>query len=161
MKRALSLKITILSISFLLMTRVTISPALAEIGKAFPSLSQETLMMMVVLPSLVGIFFGFLSSILSGFFKTKHILYTGLGTFVVGGIGPVFTDNFTMIMICRALLGAGTGLFLPFSAGLIASFFSGDERNKMIGLQSSAVGVGNIVTSLLAGILASLFYAPF
>ncbi|MFV0439543.1 MAG: MFS transporter [Desulfopila sp.] len=60
--------------------------------------------------------------------------------------------------MCRVLLGAGTGLFLPFTAGLIASFFQGDERAQMIGLQSTSVGVGNIVTSILAGVLATVFW---
>lgn len=158
MKSALSLKISILSISFLLMTRITISPALAEIGKAFPSVSQESLMMMVVLPSLVGIIFGLIGGILAGFMKTKTLLYLGLAGYLAGGLGPVFVDDYKTIMLFRVLLGAGTGLFLPFAAGLIASFFKGDARDQMFGLQSTAVGVGNIVTSILAGVLAAVLW---
>jgi predicted MFS family arabinose efflux permease len=138
------------------MLRMTISPALAEIGKAFPAVSQESLMMMVVLPSLVAIIFGLLSGILSGFFKVKHILYAGLTIFLIGGVGPAFTNNYTIVLVCRVLLGVGTGLFLPFTGGLIASFFTGDERNQMIGFQSTSVGIGNIITSLLAGLLAAI-----
>ncbi len=150
------LKVAILSISFLLMMRVTISPALAEIGKAFPSISQETLMMMVVLPSLVAIVFGFLSGAMSGIFKVKQIIYAGLVLFVIGGVGPMFVTDFKVIMVLRALLGAGTGLFIPFAAGLIAYNFQGQERNQMIGFQSASVGVGNIITSLMAGLLAAI-----
>lgn len=156
LEKQFGLKIAILSLSFLLMLRMTISPALAEIGKAFPAVSQEMLMMMVVLPSLVAILFGFLSGVLAGFFKVKNILYVALVLFLIGGVGPVFTKNFTMIIWFRGLLGVGTGLFLPFTAGLIAAFFRGNERNQMIGFQSSAVGVGNIITSLLAGLLAAI-----
>ncbi len=155
-KSTFGLKVAILSISFLLMLRMTISPALAEIGKAFPALSQETLMFMVVMPSLVAIIVGFLAGIIAHKFKTKSILYTALVLFLIGGLGPFVLHDFKLIMVCRVILGAGTGLFLPFTAGLIATFFDGHERNHMIGLQSAAVGVGNIVTSLLAGLLAAI-----
>ncbi len=158
MNNNIGLKLSILSISFLLMTRLTISPALAEIGKAFPSVSQESLMMMVVIPSLVGIIFGFLSSILAGFMRAKTLLYIGLTGYLIGGLGPLFINDYKMLLACRVLLGAGTGLFLPFTAGLIASFFNGDERAQMIGFQSTAVGIGNIVTSILAGVLAAIFW---
>lgn len=75
MKKDTGLKLALLSISFLLMTRLTISPALAEIGRAFPAVSQESLMMMVVIPSLVGIIFGLLSSLLAGFIRAKILIY--------------------------------------------------------------------------------------
>lgn len=150
------LKVSILSISFLLMLRLTISPALAMIGKAFPEVSQSALMNMVALPSMVAIIFGFLSGILSSFVKKKTILLVALVLFLIGGLGPIFANSFTMILALRALLGVGTGLFLPFTAGLIVDFFEGDEKNNMIGLQSTAVAVGNIITSLLAGVLATI-----
>lgn len=158
MKNGLGLKLSILSISFLLMTRVTISPALAEIGKAFPSVSQESLMMMVVIPSLVGIFFGFIGSILAGHMRTKTLLYIGLTGYLAGGVGPVFIDDYNTLLACRVLLGAGIGLFLPFTSGLIASFYKGDERNRMIGFQSTSVGFGNIITSIIAGVLAAIYW---
>lgn len=158
MNKNIGLKLSILSISFLLMTRLTISPALAEIGKAFPTVSQESLMMMVVIPSLVGILFGIISSILAGFMKAKTLLCIGLTGYLLGGLGPVLIRDYNALIICRVILGAGTGLFLPFTAGLIASFFNGDERAQMIGFQSTSVGVGNIITSILAGVLAAIFW---
>ena len=68
----------------------------------------------------------------------------------------MITPDFTFMLVCRAILGAGTGLFLPFAAGLLADFFKGEELNKMIGLQSATVSIGNIVTSYLAGQLAAI-----
>ena len=155
MKKNNGLKVAILSVSFLLMLRLTISPALAEIGKAFPDVSQGMLMNMVALPSLIAIPFGLIAGVLSNYWKKKNILLIGIVLFLVGGIGPMFLNNIISILIMRCVLGAGTGLFLPFAAGLIADFYVGDERNEMLGYQSTAVAVGNIVTSVLAGILAT------
>ncbi|QOX65207.1 MFS transporter [Anoxybacterium hadale] len=156
MKSNKTLKLAILSISFLLMLRLTISPALAEIGKAFPEVNQGTLMNMVILASVMAIPFGFISGILANFMKKKTILYIGFIFYIIGGLGPMFAPTFNMVLFFRALLGVGTGLFLPFAAGLIADFFQGEEREKMIGYQSTAVALGNIITSILAGVLATI-----
>lgn len=156
MKNSKTLKLAILSISFLLMLRLTISPALAEIGKAFPDISQGALMNMVILASVMAIPFGFISGVLANFMKKKTILYIGFVLYIIGGLGPMIAPTFNLVLVCRALLGVGTGLFLPFAAGLIADFFKGEERDKMIGYQSTAVALGNIVTSILAGVLATI-----
>ena len=156
MKNNKTLKLAILSISFLLMLRLTISPALAEIGKAFPDISQGNLMNMVILASVMAIPFGFISGVMSNFMKKKTILYIGFICYIIGGLGPMVAPTFTLILACRALLGIGTGLFLPFAAGLIADFFTGEEREHMIGIQSTAVALGNIITSILAGVLATI-----
>lgn len=149
------LKLSILSISFLMMLRLTISPALAVIGAAIDKDATQ-MQMMVIVASVVAIPFGVVSGILAGKVKTKTMLYIGLTLYLIGGIGPMFVANFGFMIACRVLLGAGTGLFLPYAAGLIADFFIGEEFNMMIGLQSAAVAVGNIITSALAGILASI-----
>lgn len=155
MKSNKVLKLSILSLSFLMMLRLTISPALAVIGAAVDK-SVTEMQVMVIVASVVAIPFGFIAGLLAGKVRTKTILYIGLVLYLIGGIGPMLVADFTFMLICRALLGAGTGLFLPYSAGLIADFFTGEEFNMMIGLQSAAVSVGNIITSALAGILASI-----
>lgn len=155
MKGNKALKLSILSISFLLMLRLTISPALSVIGEVVKKDATE-MQIMVIVASIVAIPFGFISGVLSGKVKTKKILFVGLILYLIGGMGPMLVPNFTFMIICRALLGAGTGLFLPFAAGLIADFFTGEEFKVMIGLQSAAVAIGNIITSALAGVLASI-----
>lgn len=155
MKTNKVLKLSILSISFLLMLRLTISSGLAPIGAAVGK-SPTEMQIMVIVASLVAIPFGFIAGIIAGRVKKKTILYIGLVLYIVGGLGPMLMANFTFMLICRALLGAGTGLFIPFAAGLIADFFRGEEFNFMIGLQSTAVGVGNIITSIMAGVLAGI-----
>ncbi|MGB4660912.1 MAG: MFS transporter [Mobilitalea sp.] len=155
MKGTKALKLSILSISFLMMLRLTISPALAVIGEAVNKDATE-MQIMVIVASVVAIPFGFISGILAGKIKTKTILYISLVLYLIGGMGPMLMPNFTFMIVCRAILGAGTGLFLPFAAGLIADFYKGEEFNTMIGLQSAAVAVGNIITSALAGVLASI-----
>lgn len=156
MKKNNGLKIAILSLSFLLMTRLTISPALAEIGRAFPSQNEGSLMNMVVLASALSIPFGLISGYLTRFMNKKPLLIIGLILYLVGGLGPIFVNSYSIILGLRAVLGAGIGFILPMTTGLIADYFVGDERINMFGFQNSSVAVGNIVTSLLAGVFAAI-----
>lgn len=149
------LKFSLLSISFLMMLRLTISPALVNIGEAVGKNVIE-MQVMVVVASLFAIPFGFIASLLANKIKKRTIIIIALVLYIIGGMGPMLTTNFTFMLVCRAILGAGTGLFLPFAAGLLADFFKGEELNKMIGLQSATVSIGNIITSYLAGQLAAI-----
>jgi len=155
MKGTKLLKFSLLSISFLMMLRLTISPALVQIGAAVGKNVLE-MQIMVVVASLFAIPFGFVASLLANKIKKRTILIVALILFLIGGLAPMIMPNFTFMLVCRAILGAGTGLFMPFAAGLLADFFKGEEFNRMIGFQSAAVSVGNIITSFLAGQLASI-----
>lgn len=155
MKEKNILKVSILSLSFLQMLRLTISPALATIGAAVGKDAAQ-MQTMVVVASIFAIPFVFLSGLIAGKVKTKTVLYIGLILFLLGGIGPMLIANFEFMLFCRALLGIGTGLFTPYTAGLIADFFKDDEFKTMIGWQSAAVAIGNVITSALAGVLASI-----
>lgn len=155
MKGTKVLKLSILSLSFLMMLRLTIAPALSVIGEAVGKNATD-MQTMVIVASIFAIPFVFISGLLANKMKKKTLLYIGLVLYIAGGLGPMLNANFTFMLVCRALLGIGTGLFTPLTAGLIADFFKGEEFNKMIGFQSAAVSVGNIITSALAGILANI-----
>ena len=149
------LKVSILSLSFLQMLRLTISPALATIGAAVGKDAAQ-MQTMVVVASMFAIPFVFISGLIAGKVKTKTVLYIGLILFLIGGLGPMVVANFEFMLFCRALLGIGTGLFTPYTAGLIADFFKDEEFKTMIGWQSASVAIGNVITSALAGVLASI-----
>ncbi|WP_461392136.1 MFS transporter [Desulfosporosinus fructosivorans] len=60
----------------------------------------------------------------------------------------------------RAIMGIGLGICVPFTTGLIADFFQkDDEQTTLMGFQSSVVNIGGIVTSLLAGIFAAIYWS--
>lgn len=155
MKGTKLLKFSLLSISFLMMLRLTISPALGVIGAAVGKNVIE-MQVMVVVASLFAIPFGFIASLLANKIKKRTIVIIALILYLIGGLAPMLMADYTFMLVCRAILGAGTGLFLPFAAGLLADFFKGEELNKMIGFQSATVSIGNIVTSFLAGQLAGI-----
>ena len=150
------LKLVVLSISFLSMATTAASPALGDISKAFPEASSNTIMLIVSLPALLVIPFTLLCGKLSSFISKRNLLFIGLALFLVGGVGPSFFNNLTIILAFRAIFGIGMGFIMPLSTGLIADFFEGKERGAMMGYQSAIVNIGGVVTSLIAGFLSAV-----
>lgn len=151
-----TLKITILSISLLVMTITAVSAALGDISNAFPDAKQNTIKLIVSLPALITIPFTVLCGKLSNYFSKRKLLFIGLTLFLVGGVGPSFFNNLVIILVLRAVFGIGMGFVMPLATGLIADFYEGGERTTMMGLQSAAINIGAIITSFIAGFLSEI-----
>ncbi|MDQ7936375.1 MFS transporter [Lactiplantibacillus sp. WILCCON 0030] len=61
----------------------------------------------------------------------------------------MLSHNFTLIMLSRAILGLGIGLFSPHAISLIAHVYRGELRARLLGYQTGLSALGNAV--LLAG----------
>ncbi|MBU2702296.1 MFS family permease [Sporomusaceae bacterium BoRhaA] len=148
-------KISLLSISLLtIMAGAAVAPGLGEIAQAFPGESQTMIKLILSVPPLFIVPFSILSGILSSRISKKKLLLAGLVVYIIGGFGAAFTDSLIPLLVFRAVLGAGTGIILPLSTGLIADFYQGGERMKMLGYSFSANNLGAIIGNLGAGMLA-------
>ena len=96
------------------------------------------------------IFFGFIAGQLVSVIPKKAVLAIGLSLYTIGGIAAGWAQTFTRHLILRAVLGAGTGLIMPLVTSLIADFYKGKERAKMIGYSSSVSHMGGVITPPLA-----------
>ncbi len=144
---------SILAIAFSLMLCMAIAPALAEIGKAFPAVSQEALTFMLVLPTLAAIVPVLLDEVVPHKLITKWGLYVSFAFFLVGGVGPLFLHRFQLVLLCRAILGLGLGCFLSSVLGLLEGSSAGHEYSPQGVFQGGVCG-GVIFPGLLAGLLA-------
>ncbi len=149
------LKPAVLSISILMiMTASAIAPALGEISDEFCDVHHCYIKMVLTLPLLVIIPFSFLSSRLSLRVKKRRLLIIGLTIYIVGGVGGGFAKHIYELLFFRMILGIGMGLIMPLSTALIADFFEGNERTKMMGLSNAVDNLGGIIATLLAGWLS-------
>jgi MFS family permease len=149
------LRLAVLSISFVVMLRMTISPALATMAQDQSlGVGMVELVNMMAVLSLAAIPATLLSSFLNRIFSKKILTCVGLALYGVAGVAPFFLTSFDAIFITRIIAGIGLGFFTPMVNGLIADFWDGDVRTRMLGYQNSAVAIGNIVTGLMAGFLA-------
>ncbi|WP_163171991.1 MFS transporter [Bacteroides sp. 51] len=147
------LTFAILSISMItVMASAAVSPALANISRAFPEVGIGMIKTVLTLPSLFIIPFSLVSGHLVHRFGNKHVLMAGIVIYIVGGIAPVFADSITELLVWRAILGCGCGLIMPISQTLIAVNFQGDLKAKITGYSGAA--------SYLMGVIASFVVAP-
>lgn len=147
------LPFAILSISMItVMASAAVSPAMANIGQAFPNESLNMIKALLTLPALFIIPFSLLSSVLVRHFGNKKVLYCGILIYIVGGVGPAFVNSFYGVLAFRALLGCGCGLIMPVSQALIAINYEGKLKEKITAYSGAA--------SYFMGVIASFVVAP-
>ncbi|MFA5548934.1 MAG: MFS transporter [Porticoccaceae bacterium] len=149
------LRLTLLSISLLtVFASAAIAPALSEIAAAFPQVSATRIKSLLTAPALammvVSPFAGWLSHRLG----SKRLLVIGLVFYIGGGLGGGLAQSFGLLFTMRLLLGVGIGILMPLSSGLVAEFFEGRERLRMMGLSSSVSSFFGVGANILVGYLA-------
>ena len=150
------LKPTLLSLSLLtIMSGAAVSPALARIAAAFPDAGATSIKLVLTTPAVFIIVFSLLSTRLCARFSKRGVLSAGLVIYLIGGVGGGSAASFELLLVFRAALGVGVGLIMPLATGLIADFFRGEERARMLGFSTAASNLGGIIATLIAGILAS------
>lgn len=134
------------------MASAAVSPALANISRAFPDASINLIKTVLTLPSLFIIPFSLISGHLVHRFGNKRVLIFGILIYIFGGIAPVFADTIPQLLVFRAILGCGCGLIMPVSQALIAINFEGALKTRITGYSGAA--------SYLMGVIASFVVAP-
>lgn len=149
--------IAIMSIFVLTMGVGTITPALNSIMEAFPDLPVSTIYLSSTLPSLTVIPATILAGMMAGN-KTKYrtLAIIGIALFIVGGIAPFFSGDFTVILIERAIFGIGLGIISPLGNALIIGNFEGDKRASMMGVSTLMMNLGGIILQFLGGFCAGV-----
>lgn len=134
---------------------LAVTPIEGSLRSIFTDATDFKIQLLTVLPNLVIIPFVLLSGKLS---ETKHkILVITLGTvlYLVAGIISIFSGSLNMLIILSCLLGAGCGLILPFSTGLIADVFTGKYRMKQMGIISAIGNIALVLATFAVGFLVA------
>ena len=113
---------------------LAVTPIEGQLRDIFHDATDFKIQLLTVLPNLVIIPFVLLAGKLS---ETKHkiaVIATGTILYIVAGALSIFSSSLNMLILLSCLLGAGCGLILPFSTGLIADVFTGKYRMKQMGI---------------------------
>lgn len=152
-KKSLLFKISVLSVSLLCMGAASVSATIPLMAKTLSNVSLASIEMITSIPNFGIIIFVFLSPFIAKIIGDKKTTLLGLFLTLAAGVFPMFSDNYTAILISRFILGCGVGLFNSFAYSLISYYFEGDERAKMMGYQAATSSIGSTVMSLLVGVL--------
>lgn len=150
------LSATIICVSLFQMGMVALSPVISSITTAFPGTSELSAQMAMTFLNLILVITALFSGAISKAIGRKRMTAIGMALFILVGIaGYFFTLNIWAVYCWSALLGMGTGLFVPSAASMLIDYFSNDERKSIAGKQTAAVNLGGVILSLLSGVLAA------
>ena len=153
-KYGVMVKAATLSVALLMYTTSMTTPALAEIAKAFPDASGETVKLIGSIPSLMLCIF----SLVSGWLTRKVsiikavLIASGL---IFAGVLPAFFGDMNFILFTRVVFGAGYGLVFPLASAVVTDLFDGSEKDAMMGWKSAVGALAGVVFQSLGGILAA------
>ena len=152
-------KPAILSISLLIiLMNAAIVPILSQVRSAFPDASPLEIQMVLSLPALTSILFSLLTGLTARWIPKKWLLAIGLLGYSFFGIAAGGAGTMGELLLLRAFFGAGTGIVSPLASDLIADFYTGKERNAMIGYSNSTANIAGIIFPLIASQLAAIHW---
>ena len=127
------IQVGIYTIAILMMGVVGIASSLSVIGSHFPDLSQTEVQSLISIPCIVIIPVTLLVGALMKTMSKKLLSLIGVVLFLIGGVGPAFSESFLVIQILRGIFGAGVGILQVVSTALVAENFEGAMRDKVQG----------------------------
>lgn len=141
---------------------LAVTPIEGSLRSIFPDATDFKIQLLTVLPNVVIIPFVLLSGKLS---ETRHrlaVITAGIVMYVAAGLLSMLSGSLTVLILLSCLLGAGCGLILPFSTGLIAAVFVGKYRTRQMGIISGIGNVALVTATFVAGFLAARsWHLPF
>lgn len=148
--------IALCSMNFIVLASSATSPALASISVNFPDASSVAVASIATLSCLTAVPFAIISGLVVGkkiSFRKMSIL--GLLISALGGFMPYFSSTIAEILVCRAILGIGTGLLGPIESTLTLSLFDDTDAAKQFGRNIMARNFGAVIFQLAGGFLCN------
>ncbi len=158
-------KLTLLSMllasMLMLMGGAAVAPALPLISAAFPD-REFAVSLVITLPSLAVGCTGFVLGGIADRFGKVRTLSASLVLFTACGVASFFLDDLTTILAMRFLVGVGiAGISMAVTA-LMAEYYTGASRVKVLSYQSAAMGLGVLLLEYTGGSLAAFsWHEPF
>lgn len=141
---------------------LAVTPIEGHLHVLFHDVTDFKIQLLTVLPNVVIIPFVLLSGKLSETHHKIAVIVSGILLYAFAGILSVFSGSLTVLIWLSCLLGAGCGLILPFSTGLIADVFKGSYRMKQMGIASAIGNIALVGATFAVGFLAAKsWHLPF
>ncbi|MCD7919308.1 MAG: MFS transporter [Clostridiales bacterium] len=151
------LKITILVLTFSQMATNGLSPAMSDLAAAFPDVATSAIQMLMTLPGIFVVFLSLISASLTSIFPKKYLIGTGsLCICATAVLGTTLYQSLPLLFAWSALMGIGMGLISALTVSLISDYFEGQEKETLMGLQTSAANLGGMIMTAVGGVLTAI-----
>jgi EmrB/QacA subfamily drug resistance transporter len=138
---------------------MTVVSAVSGLNVALPDLARSTGATQTQLTWIVDaytvVFAGLLlfAGALGDRFGRKHLLTAGLVLFGLAAAGGIVTEDPTLLIGLRALMGLGAAAIMPTTLSVITTSFSESDRPKAIGVWVGVAGGGAVLGLFVSGAL--------
>ncbi len=147
----------ILSIGLItILAGMAVSPALAGMKTAFPELDDSTIQLVLTVPALCVVPGCLICDALVSRFGSRTTLIMGLVLYLVGGVSAGVMPDFTLMILMRAVLGIGIGILTPLAQILISENYTGDVRDRLVGIPASASFLTGFLSAFIVGNIAAI-----
>jgi MFS family permease len=140
------------------MAGATLAPALPEVRLNFiDNLNIDLLvrLTLTITPLFIAIGAPVMGVIVDKWGRKKLLLVTTI-LYGISGSAGFFLGSLEAILVSRAVLGIAVAGIMTTATTLIADYYEGEQRNKVMGYQGSFLAYGGIVFLLIGGFLASI-----
>lgn len=130
---------------------LAVTPIEGSFRSIFPDVTDFKIQLLTVLPNVIIIPFVLFSGFIS---QSKHkvsVILLGTLMYLAAGVLYMMSKTMNELIILSCLLGAGCGLILPFSTGLIADVFTGKYRMKQMGIISAIGNIALVAATFVVG----------
>lgn len=155
MKHSFIVKLTIISMSFAMMSDSVVVPLVSQIFATYPEASAFSQNFIISGTALMMTLVSLLSGKLAQHFSKKDLLIVGFILFTVAGIGSGLVNSVVLLSVCRGLTGVAIGLISPLALGLISELYTDiKERSGIIGVFNGMMAAFGAIMSIAAGYIA-------
>ena len=144
-------KVSILSLSLVLITSFSISSALPAMFDYYQGYSKGQVELLVSLPSFGIMAMLLLNGVLERIFPERLQLTLGLLILSISGIAPFWYQGYYFVFATRLLFGIGVGMLNAKAISIISERYHGKTRIQMLGFRGSAEVVGASILTLAVG----------
>lgn len=144
-----------------LMGSAAVSPSLHGIEVELGA-SKFLVSMIVSLPSLTVAILGFPMGYLADRAGLARTLVASLAVFIAAGVAGYFCTDIYTLLATRVFLGVGIAGISTAATGLMGVYYDGDERRRVMAVQSAFMGFGGVVLEAIGGVMADVAWnTPF
>ena len=144
-------KVSILSLSLVLITSFSISSALPAMFDYYQGYSTGQVELLVSLPSFGIMAMLLLNGVLERIFPERLQLTLGLLILSISGTAPFWYQGYYFVFATRLLFGLGVGMLNAKAISIISERYHGKIRIQMLGFRGSAEVVGASILTLAVG----------
>jgi MFS family permease len=152
--------LTILFTSSVAFLASVVAPGLPALYADFAHLPNAELLSRLVLtmPMLFVALAGpFVGMVIDRYGRRNTLIVSTIG-FGLAGMSGLVLETLMAIIVGRAFLGVFLVGILTSVTALIGDYYSGEERNRIAGLQGAFISFGTLIYTILGGVLAAIHW---